>query len=344
MTAFRRARALAAFMALAATAMVVVGCGDDDKGGGDADAKTGGKAPKVAFISWAYTDYTQAEEKGMKEAAEKLGGSVKVFNAAFDPQKINKDCQDAITSARYNAFVIAPIDRASAIPCVRAAKAAGIPVATIEKTLGTDPSKEWDVEPQVDGVVAVNANKLQTQVDAQAEMLKTVCADKDPCEVIAEISSPSDPLTTGTVKLIKDAVPGIKIVATMETLYDPATVAKKMPDLLTKHPGADVYLAAADSSARAAIPAIKAAGLTGKIVLIGNGGDRQSVKEITDGVLFGSVANYPQQAGARLVESLAQALNGEEVTNCCTDGLALDEPVVLTKETIGDFTAEYGAE
>jgi ribose transport system substrate-binding protein len=341
MMGFRRARALTAFVALAAAAMVVVGCGDDNKG--SSDAKTGGKAPKVAFLSWAYTDYTQAEEKGMKEAAGKLGGSVKVLNANFDPQKLNKDCQDAITSGRYNAFVIAPIDTRSAIPCVKAAKAAGIPVASIEKTIGTDPAKQWDTQPQVDGVVAVNVNKLQTQVDAQAEMLKTVCADKDPCEVIAEISNPADPLTTGTVKLIQKAVPNIKIVATMETLYDPAAVAKKMPDLLAANPGTDVYLAAADSSARAAVPAIKAAGMTDKVVLIGNGGDRQSVKEITDGTLFGSVANYPQQAGNGLVVALGQALNGEEIKTCCTDGLALDTPVVLTKDTIGDFTAEYGA-
>lgn len=59
--------------------------------------------------------------------------------------------------------------------------------------------------------------------------------------------------------------------------------------------------------------------------------------------MFGSNGNWPTQNGAFLTRALIQAVNGEEITDCCIDGLTIDTPLALTKETVGDYTAEWWA-
>src|SRR5687767_14590951 len=99
----------AAALAVAASALALIasGCGDDDSGsttsggGGGSTTKAADKPVDVAYISYALTDYVQAEQKGLEDAVKPGGGSVRLFNANFDPQKLIQQCQDAVNSGRY---------------------------------------------------------------------------------------------------------------------------------------------------------------------------------------------------------------------------------------------------
>src|SRR3978361_355604 len=154
----------------AVAALAVAGCGSDDGDGaasGASTTSTGAKATKkvnVAYASYGNTDSVQAEVAGRKKAVSPGGGSVKVFSADFDPQKQLKQCQDAITSGRYNASVLSPVDPAHGVPCIKAAEAAKVPVATIEQAVGPDP---YSLKPQFAGVVAVGTIPLHTQGKAE---------------------------------------------------------------------------------------------------------------------------------------------------------------------------------
>jgi ribose transport system substrate-binding protein len=330
------ATAVAGLVALSALA---AGCGSDDNK--KSSSSGGDKKTNVAFLSYSFTDYNQAEVSGIKQGLAANGGTVKVFNSNFDPQAGQKQCQDAISSGRYNAFVISTLTPPTGVPCVKAAKAAGIPVATIEQTIGTDPARTYDIKPQVDGVVAVNTYTLDTQIKASVELVKGACGNADPCNVVYETATANDPYSKDIISGVKKALPQVKVVATFTANYDPAGVVKAMPDILAAHPDTNVYLSAADSSGLAALPAIKAAGLTDQVKVVGNGGSTFGAKAIADGTMYGSNGNWPVQAGQQLAKALVQSVNGQEITNCCVDGLLVDTPLVLTKETVGDYTAEW---
>ena len=330
-------------LAVVAATLLAAGCGADDAAApSGAPASAGGSAdPKVnvAYLSYAYTDYVQAEEEGLKEAVG-AGGSVRVFNANFDAQKLLKDCQDAVSSGRYNAIVLAPVDPATGKPCVAAAAAKDIPVVTVETVVGDDPNA---LEPQVDGVVGAVAITPDRNAEPLLQLLQQACADVNPCKVIGEVASPSDPLTTRVVERVKE-MPNVELVQTISTGYDPAAVAKAFPDALSANPDAHVFLSIADSQALAVVPALEAAGKTDQVKLIGNGGSRLGAKAVADGVLFGSAGNWPRQMGAKAGQMLQQAVRGETIEQPGVDALALAQPLTLTKETVGEFKPEWGAE
>jgi ABC-type sugar transport system substrate-binding protein len=340
----RGAAALA--VAASAVALIASGCGSDDStsttsGGGGSTTEAADKPVNVAYVSYALTDYVQAEQKGLEGVVKPAGGSVRLFNANFDPQKLIQQCQDAVNSGRYNAILLASVTPPTGVPCVAAAKAKNIPVATIENQAGKDVN---DINPQVDGVVGVVTNPVNSNADAVVEITKDACKGLDPCKIIAEVATPNDPLTTEAVKAVKEEVPGAEIVQTISGQYDPSIIAKAFPDALNAHPDAQVFLSTADSQALAVVPALKQAGKLGKIKLIGNGGSRLGAKGIADGTLFGTIGNWPEQAGAMTGKMLIQAVNGQTVDPKGVDGLKIDEPLIITKDNVDQFKAEWGAE
>ena len=332
--------------AVAAVAVVLLaaGCGSDggsSSNGGESADGSGGTPVNVAYLSYAYTDFVKAEEEGLKEAVEGTGGSVRMFNANFDAQKLLKDCQDAVSSGRYNAILLAPVDAATGRPCVAEAAAADIPVVAIENVVGEDVN---ELQPQVEGVVGTVAFTPEANSDAILGILEKACADLNPCKVIGEIASPSDVLSATVVKRVKAEMPDVEIVQTFATGYDPALVAKAFPDALAANPDAHVFLSIADSQVLAVLPALEAAGKLGQIKLIGNGGSRLGAKAVADGTMFGTIGSWPAQNGRIAGDMLTKAVNGEEIEEPGVEAATVDEPKLLTKENIDQFEAEWGAE
>ncbi|UGS37299.1 sugar ABC transporter substrate-binding protein [Capillimicrobium parvum] len=345
---YPRALGLAAVIAAAALA---AGCGSDDGSSttstpstGSTAASTGssgGEPVNVAYLTYALTDYVEAEKQGVKSVVGPGGGSVTVFNANFDPQKLTQQCQDAVSSGRYNAILLATVTPPTGVPCVTAAKAEGIPVATIETQTGKSTE---DINPQVDGVVGVVTIPVSANAKAVAGITTQACKGLDPCKIIAEVATPNDPLTNAAIDAVKKDVPNADVVQTISGQYDPSVIAKAFPDALSAHPDAQVFVSAADSQALAVVPALKQAGKLGKIKLVGNGGSRLGAKAIADGTLFGTIGNWPEQQGEIAGKMLTQAVNGETVDPKGVNGLEIDQPLLLTKDNVDQFKAEWGAE
>lgn len=324
---------------------VLAGCGDDDSSSGSANTGTSAaaeqsKPAKVALLHYAYVDFNQAEEQGVKSVVEGAGGSVEFFNANFDPQKQMKQCNDAITSGRFNVIMLVPVDSPLGIPCVQAAKAANIPVIAFEVGIGKDRTT---VDPQLAGVVGSVVSIRDEVVADQMKLLKAACEGIDPCKVIVEISRPGDPITGAYVTAAKK-VPNVEVVATVAGMYDPGVIAKAMPDVLSAHPDANVFLAAADSQATAVLPILKEAGLEGKITLIGNGGSRLGKQAIEAGTIFGTSGTYPQSYGKVAGEMAIKAANGEPIEPAGVNARTVKQPNVITKDNVDQFEPEWGAE
>lgn len=338
---------IAATLAAAAITAMATGCGSDtdpSTSSASSDPATSNSTDqpvKVAYLSYALTDYVRAEEKGVKSVVEPDGGTVTMFNANFDPTKQTEQCQDAVNSRRYNAIVLASVSPPTGVPCVAVAKAAGIPVATIEGQTGQSND---DIQPQVDGVVGVDTLPVSTAAKRMAEITTKACAGIDPCDIIAEVATPNDPLTNAIVDEIEKTVPAAHVVQSIVGQYDPSVIAKAFPDALNAHPDADVFVAAADSQALAVIPALKQAGKLGEVKIIGNGGSRLGADAIADGTMFGTLGTWPQQDGAIVAKMLTQAVNGDPVEPSAVDSMTVDDPVIVTKDNVDQFKPEWGTD
>lgn len=339
---YRRYAALV--VAAGAAASFAAGCGSSDDGGstgsgGSTQTGTAQKAertaPKVAVLQAALFDYQQAETEGIKKVVKAEGGSYNVFNANFDPQKTTSQCQDAITSGRYNALILSSLEPSGGIPCVTLAHKAGMPVAYIDGVTGRDPNK---LEPQVPGIVGGIASLPSENAKDMVELVGRACKGIDPCKVIVEIASATDPLTNGVVTALEDH--GYDVVAKIETNFDPGQIVQKLPDIVSQHRDANVFVGVQDATAIIARRVFDEAGMR-DVKLIGNGGSRGGAAAVKDGTLFATVGAWPVQQGAIVTKMLVAALNGETPPPSSDSG-AVDEPRYVTKETVDQFKPEWG--
>lgn len=344
----RQGRVVRAALCVAALpgALLVAGCGGSGSDSTSTSASTGstgttsdGKAAKIAYLSYTIADYQTAMVQGMKEKVGPDGGSVTTFNAQFDPSKQTQQCQDAVTSGRYNAIVIAPVTPATAVPCATAAHAAGVPVINLEFPIGKDLNA---VDPTVPGNVKSIVTQPATNSRALADLVKLACANTDPCEVVAEVATANDPLTTDAANEVAK-VPGVEVVQRIATQYDPSMFAKSLGDALSAHPGIDVVVAAADFGALAVVPVLKQAGKLGSIKLVGNGASRSGVAAVKDGTLFGTLGTWPLQMGQLAGTAAMEAVNGKTPSPAGVNGYEIDTPLLVTKKTVDQMKPEWGA-
>lgn len=178
---------------LAVCGIVAAACGGDEKGStastGEGDTQSG--APQIAFLAGVVDPgYTPSQVAGLEEGS---GGKVTVFNPEFDPNKQLRQCQDAITTGRYDAIVITPLDSSSAIPCAQAAMNANIPLIVDQTAVGPDLN---ELEPQVDGVTASVIYRPATFAEYTWDMIEQACAGQADCEAVMEISFKEIPSST----------------------------------------------------------------------------------------------------------------------------------------------------
>lgn len=330
--------AVLTLLALVIASVGLAACSDDDDDG----SGSGDEAPKVAWLTAITTEFVDAEEQGARPVIEDAGGSLEFFDAQFDPQAQLKQCQDAITSGRFNSMVIYSVDSNAITPCVQQAADADIPVVAQEVAIGPDPN---DVEPQVDGVVGSVIYPGVTSAEERWPLVEEACADAPaPCKIILSVAFRADPFNSQVLERFEQLADeaGYEIVQVLETAYDTAATQEAFPDALRANQDANVYIAEADNNAIAAAEIIQDLGIGQDIKIIGDGGSRPGVQAIKDGTLFGTVGLWPNQMGAAAAEMLIQAVNGETVDPSGINAYEQDEPREITKENVDEFTPEWG--
>lgn len=322
----------------AACAILALGlsaCGDSEGGSSDG-------APRVALLTnlldKSYTPYTA------DGIAESTGGEVQTFSANFDPQTQVEQCQDAITSQRFDAIVLTPVDKASALSCVKLADEAGIPVVVDQYAVGDDDN---DLKPQVSGVVGSVLYTPEATAELYLSAVDSACAAVEgECDVVLEISSQGDPLFAAVLKEIQEkSGDGYNLVTYYESGFDPAKTTAKIRDIFTANSGIDVVLYSTDTTAVAAYSVIKDLGQEDDVSGVGFGASREGIKAVKDGRLVATLPSYPRSAGEAEGKMVVEHLEGGKVTDPGIDAYDLGPGVELfTKDNIGDFQGEWGPE
>ena len=303
----RGTKLLTAAAATGCLAVALTAC----SAGNTVPSPTGDKTPSFAFITGDISDFGQIQIEGMESIVEPLGGKIAVFDGGNDPTSQNADCMDVVASGKYNGIILNPASGPGAVPCVDAAREAGIPVAAIETVIGPDENK---LEPQVDGVVVTAGASIATGAEALATLLEDACADRDPCRYIHIVGSQANQIETVKLAVFDDrfADSPIQRVALGEDDYNAEKGRRVASELLSAHPDVDVIVNSSDSSAIQVLDLLDELGRK-DVAVTGDGGSRQGISAVRDGRLFGTVRLVPFSFGEVAAQALVDHNNGDPV-------------------------------
>ncbi len=227
-----------------------------------------------------------AVEKGANEAAKAMGTQVTVLAPPQEsdvPSQIAQ-IEDAVTKG-VDGIAIAPTDPAALAPVLQKAIDAGVKVVFID-TKGQNEG--------VDKVAILQGIITQSTGKARAEGAK---AGLSAC--------------------------GLNIVAETPAEWDKAKGQAAMEDILTKNPDLKGVFGSNDNMALGAVQAIKNAGLTGKILVVGFDANPDAAAAILAGDMNASVAQAPSNMGKFGVENLIKLIQGESIPPVIDTGTEL---------------------
>lgn len=319
----------------------VSACGDDDD---SADSGTGQEDVSLGVFMASLGDgYTRNLNEAITEQAEKMGAEVQTFDATFDPQKQLQQCQDAIATQRFQAFVIQAVAGPSMVPCAQQAIDAEIEVVAVSNPIGPEIDS---TEPQVEGLAGTILESPTTMGQTLAELTEEACGDNDPCEVIYEFGPPDFSFAANSRQVFNDELadhPTIEVVGEGSHLFQPDTARSLTRELLAANPDVNVITSDDDPSAAALLRVVEEMGLADQISVIGGAGAREGVELIEAGTMYGSSVLVPRTAGTRAAEIAILSARGEDPGETEINNAADLSPVgaKLTQENIDEFDAEW---
>lgn len=355
-TIYSRTRALVVGLTvvLAALSMLVfAACGDDDSDSGDSSGASGAeteseksdKPVKIAYFEFSFANtFTQASVEGAKEEAEKLGNvEIVEFDGEANPEKQASDMQDALATGDFDGWMIYQVGPA-ALSLSQQAIAKDVKVVGLLVPFGADPSKP---APQLEGQLAgTYADHGQLGRDL-GELTIQACADADPCKVEYLHGYKALPLSATLKGAFDETIkenPAIKVVSEQDGQYlaDPSYTVTQ--NVLQANPDLNVVVTGGSQMTLGAERAVKAAGKTDQVKLIGSYGSKLGVDAVCEGRWFGETVSLPKTEGKIAVRSIVNAVRGEPLPfGVAPDLIKEFSPVgrVITEENCAEFEPEW---
>ncbi len=310
------------------------------------------KNKSVWIISYGQSfSFSATETAAAKEAAEKLGWKVTVFDAKGDPSAAVNGLRQAV-AAKANGVYTEYFDCTTIKAGLLATKKAGIPVAA-------DESKDCDT-PLFDHVVTYSPGYYDSNKGVYPSWLSgwsaamadyVIVKTKAKAKVIMfKQTDVEGALITnqGFVDQLKSCST-CKVVDTVEFTnadYGPALQAKAEQALL-KHPEANAIKVNADNTLTSSVlPALRSSGRLGKVVIGGGEGSSDIIPEVKKATGYWAESSLPVEWSAYDgIDSLNRIFNGEKPAEFSGIGFQIldkDHLVVpLSKGSELDFRALY---
>jgi ribose transport system substrate-binding protein len=290
---------------IAVVVAAVVGvsaCGGSDSGGASTSSSGGSTAAASTakhvniahFVAIQANPVEQVIIKSAKDTAKANNATVTTFDSNNDVQRELANCQDAIASKKYDAFILKAVSGPPLISCARQAMDAGIPVVVQGTALGPKQT----TEPQVPGIVGSAVTLSTTNGVAVADLTNRACqkAKADPCKIIYLFGPVAFDYASITRKTFNDTVkakyPNIQVVAQAAANFDPDTGAQQARQLLQVHPDVNVVVNDSDPVA-VATEKVVADLHKDKIITVGAGGSKVGADAIKAGKQFGDTVILP---------------------------------------------------
>lgn len=268
-------------------------------------AQTAAK-PKVALVMKSLAneffltmeDGAKAHQKAHAAQYDLLSNGIK---DETDTSSQIKLVEQMIVS-RVNALVIAPADSKALVPVLKKAVDAGILVVNIDNKLDDGALKEKGIS--VPFVGPDNRKAAKAVGDYLAKQIKK----GDPVGIIEGVSTTynAQQRTLGYQDAMTAA--GAKVVSLQSGQWEIAPANTVAAAMLNANPNIKALLCGNDNMAIGAIAAIKAAGKTGKVLVVGYDNINAIKPMLADGRVLATADQFGSQQAAFAIDAVLKAL------------------------------------
>jgi ribose transport system substrate-binding protein len=288
--------------------------GTSQSNGSGSAAPSGAKTIGVS-IQNREAQFYQDMESGMRNEAAKYGYALIVVDASRDNAKQQSQVEDFI-SKHVDAIVLTPYDSQAIGSAIAEANNAGIPVLTADIA---STSREGRV------VAHIASDNVQGGFQAG----KLICEAVGKSGSIAIIDEPEVTSVQDRVKGFKQALvqlcPNVMVVADVDSGGTRDKASSDTGDILQAHRDLKGIFGINDDSALGALAAVKAAGLGGKVAIVGYDATPEARTAIARGDMYGDAIQYPAKIGSTTIDIIKEYFSGKK-------------PSPLVKIGVGTYT------
>jgi ribose transport system substrate-binding protein len=266
--------------------------------------------PKVALVMKSLAnEFFQTMEDGAKAHQKAHAGDYTLMANGIknetDTAAQIKMVEQMMTQ-RINALVIAPADSKALVPVIKAAIDKGILVVNIDNQFDTAALKEKAV--QVPFVGPDNRVGARLVGDYLAKSLKA----GDKVGIIEGVSTTfnAQQRTLGYQDAMKAA--GMTVVGVQSGQWEIDKGNTVAAGMLSEHPDLKALLAGNDSMALGAVAAVKAAGKTGKVLVVGYDNIGAIKPMLADGRVLATADQFAAQQAVFGIETALKALAAKQ--------------------------------
>jgi len=316
------------FLSMAVLAMLVLSaCGGDTAptatpaAGTGATGSTGASdasgLPKLAKKDKYKVGFSQtvsdnpwrlAETKSMQDEAAKRGWEIVVTDAGGSAAKQVADV-DSLIAQKVDAIFLAPQEEKPLVPAVMKAKAAGIPVILLDRTVD-----QTQAQGGRDYITFIGSDFVKEGQRVAEWLIKKTGGTAKIIELEGTTgSSPANDRKKGFDDAIKGQA-GMQILASQTGQFNRDQGREVMATLLQAHPDVTAVYAHNDEMAIGAIAALEAAGKKPgqDVIVVSVDGEKDGLQAIIDGKLGASCECSPR-FGPKAYDTLVAYANGETI-------------------------------
>jgi len=267
-------------------------------------------------------------KEGYDYAQKKLGVEV-VFGSTpkeeADVEQLNI-LQSWITEGSFDGFVVTPFRPNSLNTALTMASRKNLPIINIDELIPEDTAKADGIK-IVTRIASnnVEAGRLQAQL-----VLNSVPKGSNVAIIEGDPGTTSSrDRVTGFTNAAKEG--GLTIIASQPANWN-RTKATELATIILKHdPNLRAFCVANDDMALGVVQALQKAGATGKVIVVSVDGTPDAVDAVKQGLLAGTVAQYPDAMAYLAIEAMVKKLKGEAVPE------KIDSPIkLITKDNLSD--------
>jgi len=255
--------------------------------------------------------FWQAVKSGAEQAAKDF--KVKVtFEGPETEAMVDKqiDMLSAALAKKPQAIGFAALDSQAAIPLLKKAQAAKIPVVAFDSGVDSDiPVTTTTTDNKA--AAALAADKMAELVGKSGEVALVVHD---------QTSRTGVDRRDGFVNRIKSAYPNIKIVSVQYGGGDQLKSTEITKSILQASPNLKGIFGANEGSAIGVVNGVKEMKRNGKVVIIGYDSGKQQKNAIMDGSMAGAITQNPVGMGYKTVEMAVKAIKGEKLPKVVDTG------------------------
>lgn len=236
---------------------------------------------------------------GAQKAADKAGVKLVVVDAQDDPAKQQSDIEDLIQQ-KVSLIIINPVDSDAIVPAVQKCNDANIPVITVDRNSTGG------------NVLTYIASDNVAGAKMAAEYIAQMIGGKGNVVEIQGQAGSSAARDRG--KGFHDGLskyPDIKIVYSQPADWDRNKAMNVMQNALQAHKDIKAVFAHNDEMALGAMRAVEAAGLQGKVIIVGFDAIDEAVSAIKDGKMDATIQQQPELMGETAVNKALDYLKNK---------------------------------